>query len=201
MLDALLALDTAVTLAPTRADVLAAHARLLRAAGKRNEARLEFQKVLNLDSASLEAQAGLISLRPEPKHELRFGQDTDLFNFASANNDEWTSLASQWTPHWATSLAGSFYQRGGVDAGKFVASVTRRQPKWGAITVGGAIGHDSAIIPKRRAMSHRCFGPGGQLAGRFTTSGTIQRSRIPTIGPVNRETTLSRRRSRPPGRS
>jgi tetratricopeptide (TPR) repeat protein len=151
-IEALQALNAAVELDPTRADLRAARARALRAAGKRSEARLEFQKALNLDSTSVEAQAGLLSLRPEPKHELRFGQDTDLFNFASANNDEWTSLASQWTPHWATSLAGSFYQRGGVDAGKFVGSVTRRQPKWGAITVGGAIGHDSAIIPKSEAF-------------------------------------------------
>ena len=151
-LEALKALDAAVELDPTRADLHAARARALRAAGKRTEARLEFQKALNLDSASVEAQAGLISLRPEPKHELRFGQDTDLFNFANANNDQWMSLASQWTPHWATSVAGSFYQRGGADAGKFVGSVTRRQSKWGAITVGGAIGRDNAVIPKSEAF-------------------------------------------------
>ena len=150
--EALLALDTAVMLAPTRADLLAAHARLLRAAGRQGEARSEFQKALNLDSTSVEAQVGLTSLRPEPKHELRFGQDTDRFNFASANNDEWMSLASQWTPHWATSVAGSFYQRGGVDAGKFVGSITGRQSHWGAITVGGAIGHDNAVIPKSEAF-------------------------------------------------
>jgi len=151
-LEALKALDAAMELDPTRADFHAARARALRAAGKRNEARLEFQKALNLDSASVEAQAGLISLRPEPKHELRFGQDTDLFNFANANNDDWMSLASQWTSHWTTSVAGSFYQRGGVDAGKFVGSVTRRQSKWGAITVGGAVGHDNAVIPKSEAF-------------------------------------------------
>ncbi len=151
-LEALQALDAAVELGPTRADLHAARARALRAAGKRKESRLEFQNALNLDSTSVEAQAGLISLRPEPKHELRFGQDTDLFNFASANNDEWTSLASQWTPHWATSVAGSFYQRGGVDAGKFLGSITRRQSKWGAITVGGAIGDDNAVIPKSEAF-------------------------------------------------
>ena len=150
--DALQALDTAVALDPARADLRAARARALRAAGRRNEARLEFQKALNLDPASVEARAGLISLRPGPKHELRFGQDTDLFNFASANNDQWTSLVSQWSPHWATSVAGSFFQRAGVDAGKFAGSVTRRQAKWGAITVGGAIGHDNAIIPKSEAF-------------------------------------------------
>jgi len=150
--EALRALDTAVKLDPTRADLHAARARVLRAVGERNEARLEFQRALNLDPTSVEARGGLISLRPEPKHELRFGQDNDLFNFAGANHDEWTSLTSRWTPHWATSIAGSFYQRGGAGAGKFVGSVTRRQPKWGALTVGGAIGHDNAVIPKSEAF-------------------------------------------------
>jgi hypothetical protein len=150
--EALRALDTAVKLDPTRADLHAARARVLRAAGERNEARLEFQRARNLDPNSVEARAGLNSLRPIPKQELRFGQDNDLFNFAGANHDEWASLASQWTPHWATSVAGSFYQRGGTGAGKFVGSVTRRQPKWGAMTVGGAIGHDNAVIPKSEAF-------------------------------------------------
>jgi tetratricopeptide (TPR) repeat protein len=150
--EALRALNTAVELDPTRADLHAARARVLRATGERNEARLEFQKALNLDPTSVEARGGLISLRPEPKHELRFGQDNDLFNFAGANHDEWTSLVSQWTPRWVTSVAGSFYQRGGAGAGKFVGSVTRRQPKWGALTVGGAIGHDNGVIPKSEAF-------------------------------------------------
>jgi len=151
-MEALRALDTALKLDPFRSDLHSARARVLRAAGERNEARLEFQNALNLDPTSQEARAGLISLRPEPKHELRLGQDNDLFNFASANHDEWTSLTSQWTPHWATSVAGSFYQRGGVDAGKFLGSVTRRQSRWGAVTVGGAIGDDNAVIPKSEAF-------------------------------------------------
>jgi tetratricopeptide (TPR) repeat protein len=151
-IEALSALDTAVELDPNRADLHAARARALRAAGKPSEARLEFQKALNLDPASAEAQAGLFSVRPETKQELRFGQDNDLFNFTGPNHDEWTSLASQWTPHWATNVAGDFYQRGGVGAGKFVGSVTRLQPKWGALTVGGAIGHDNGVIPKSEAF-------------------------------------------------
>jgi len=150
--EALRALDTAVRLDPTRADLHAARARALRAAGERKPAQLEFQNALNLDPTSAEARAGLISLRPEPKHELRIGQDTDLFNFTGANHDQWTSLASQWTQHWSTTFGGSFYQRGGSDAGKFVGSVTRRQPKWGALTLGGAIGHDNAVIPKSEAF-------------------------------------------------
>jgi tetratricopeptide (TPR) repeat protein len=150
--DSLRALDRAVELDPKRADVRAARARALRAAGERNEARMEFQRALNLDPTSMEARAGLLSVRGEPRHEMRFGQDNDLFNFADANHDEWASLVSRWTGYWTTSVAGDFYQRGGVAAGKFVGSVTRRQPKWGALTVGGAIGHDNAVIPKSEAF-------------------------------------------------
>src|SRR5690242_10380777 len=82
------AVDRAVELDPKRADLHAARARVLRAIGERKEARSEFQEALNLDPASAEARAGLISVRGEPKHELRFGQDNDLFNFADANHDE-----------------------------------------------------------------------------------------------------------------
>ncbi len=150
--EALAAMDTAVRLDEARADLHAARARVLRTAGIRNEARTEFQNALNLDPSSEEARVGLISLRAEPKHELRFGQENDLFNFAGANHNEWTSLTSQWTSRWSTGLAGSLYQRGGMDAGKFVGSVTRRQPKWGALTVGGATGHDNGVIPKSEAF-------------------------------------------------
>jgi tetratricopeptide (TPR) repeat protein len=146
--DALRALDRGVELDPKRADLRAARARALRALGERNEARMEFQKALNLDPSSMEARAGLISMRGEPRHEMRFGQDNDLFNFTSANHDGWVSLASHWTPRWSTSFAGSFYERAGIRAGKFSGAVTGRVPRWGALTAGGAAGHDNAVIPK-----------------------------------------------------
>lgn len=150
--EALHAIGTAVELDPKRADLRAARARVLRAAGRENEARLEFQNALTLDPTSTEARTGLNSLRGEPKHELRFGQDNDLFSFAGANHGEWVSLTSRWTPRWSTSLAGSSYQRGGVNAGKFVGSVTGRLPRFGALTLGGANGHDNAVIPKSEAF-------------------------------------------------
>jgi hypothetical protein len=150
--DALRALDRAVELDPKRADLRAERARALRAMGERSEARMEFQKALNLDPTSMEARAGLISVRGEPKHELRFGQDNDLFNFTNANHDGWVSLVSQWTSHWATSFAGSFYERAGSRAGKFSGAVTGRLPRWGALTVGGTAGHDHGVIPKSEAF-------------------------------------------------
>lgn len=152
MEQALRALSRAVELDPQRADLHAARARALRAEGERIEARMEFQKALTLDPTSAEAQAGLLSLRGEPRHELRFSEDNDLFNFTSANHAGWVGLASQWTQQWGTNLAGSFYERAGIRAGKFSGAITGRSHRWGALSAGGAAGHDNAVIPKSEAF-------------------------------------------------
>ncbi len=116
--EALRAFDTAVKLDPRRADLRAARARALRDAGRRKEARDEFHEALTLDPKNSDARAGLISLRALPTQELRFGNDTDLFNFAGANRDEWLAWNSRWSQHWNSSIAASSYQRGGVNAGE-----------------------------------------------------------------------------------
>jgi len=150
--EALRAFDTAVKLDPRRADLRAARARALRDAGRRTEARDEFHQALTLDPNNSDARAGLISLRALPTQELRFGNETDLYNFAGANRDEGVAWNSRWSQHWNTSMAASFYQRGGVDADKVLGSITARAARWGALTVGGAVGHDNAVIPKSEAF-------------------------------------------------
>ena len=146
------AVSTAEELAPKRSDIHAARARILRAERQRKEAQAEFQSALHLDPGSAEAREGLVSVRSGAQHELRMGQDNDLLSYSAGFRDEWISLASQWTSHWTTYVAGNFYQRSGVEAGKFVTSITRRQSKWGALAVGGAIGHDNSVIPKSEAF-------------------------------------------------
>jgi tetratricopeptide (TPR) repeat protein len=152
MQEALKAADRAVELDPKRADLRASRAQIFRATGDISDARLEFQKALVLDPGSQDARSGLSSLRGEGKQELRFGLDDDLFSFAPANHDQWVSLVSKWTRRWTTSAAVVLYQRGGVNAGNFVGSVTRNQPKWGALTIGGATGHDNGVIPETEAF-------------------------------------------------
>lgn len=142
------AVSAAEELDPKRSDIHAARAWILRAEGQRKEAQSEFQSALHLDPESAEARDGLVSVRRGAQHELRFGQDNDLLSYSSGFHDEWMSLLSQWTSHWTTNVAGDFYQRSGAEARKFVGSITRRQSTWGALTVGGAIGHDNAVIPK-----------------------------------------------------
>jgi hypothetical protein len=109
---------------------------------------VEFHKVLQLDPASAESREALITLRSGPKHEIRFGQGNDVFNFTGANHDESIGVASQWNSQWTTRVAADFYQRGGFHAGKFAGSVTRRQAAWGAATIGGAWGHANGVIPR-----------------------------------------------------
>ena len=150
--EALRAMDTAIELDPKRADLHAARGRVLRSAGEGSEARREFQKALVLDPASSEALVGMKSFAEEARHELRFGEENDLFNFTGPNHSEWVSLASRWNPRWSTSFAGNTYQRGRVEAGKFVGAITARLPAWGALTVGGASGHDNGVIPKSEAF-------------------------------------------------
>ncbi len=150
--EALKAADRAVELDPNRGDLRSARAQILRASGSLSDARLEFRRALVLDPGDVDARAGIFSLRDEGKQELRFGFDEDMFSFAPSNYDQWVSLVSKWTPQWTTSVAGSFYQRDSIDAGEFVGSVTRTQPHWGALTVGGATGHDNGVIPQTEAF-------------------------------------------------
>src|SRR6266446_6242507 len=150
--EALRAFAIAVQLDPKSADLRAARARALRDAGRRMEARDEFHQALSLDPENSDARAGLISLRALPTQELRFGNETDLFNFASANRDEWVSWNSRWSQHQNTSIAASSYQRSGVNAGKVLGGITARAARWGALTVGGAVAHDNAVIPKSEAF-------------------------------------------------
>jgi tetratricopeptide (TPR) repeat protein len=150
--DALQALDRAVALDPKRADIRVARAGVLRTLGAQREAKLEFSHAVDLDPTNAEGRKGLFSFRSEPSHELRVGVNTDLFNFADANQDQGISLISHWTPRWSTSVAADGYHWGGTNAEKLVASVTGKSSGWGAVTVGGATGHDNGVIPKDEAF-------------------------------------------------
>jgi hypothetical protein len=102
-------IDRAIELAPS--DLRIQRASVLRALERQQEARLEFMRVLEMDSSSVEARAGLLSLQPPLKHELRLGPDTDLSNYTGAYEGQWASLASHWTLHWTTSVGGYFFQQ------------------------------------------------------------------------------------------
>ena len=146
------AISVAEELDPTRSDIHVARARILRAAGQPAAAQSEFQSALRWDPASREARNGLMAVRPPAQHELRFGQDNDLLSYSPDFHHESVSVVSQWTSHWSTSIAGNFYQRSATEAGNFSGSITRQQPKWGALTVGATVADDHTVIPKSEAF-------------------------------------------------
>lgn len=159
--EALPLLNHACSLEPSNPDVLVHRARVLRSLGRPSEARQDFRAALRLDHQNKDAATGLASLSSELRHELRIGNDTDFFNYTDTAQAQTVSLRSQWTSRWATSFSGSSYQRYGEDAGKFMASVTRRLPGANALTVGGAIAHDQTVIPRCEAFFD--FGHGWKL--------------------------------------
>jgi hypothetical protein len=147
--EALKAADHAVELDPKRSDLQATRAAMIHAITNSEEARLES---LAIDPANTGVVLSSASTPLPRKEELRFGFDQDIFSFAPANRDQWVSLVSKWTPRWTTSGAMSLYQRGEINAGNFLGSVTRNQPHWGALTIGGATGHDNGVIPETAAF-------------------------------------------------
>lgn len=149
---ALGAIDHAEALDPGRADLHDERGRVLRSLNQKLPAREEFLQALAIDPGNAEAKAGLISLDPPATQELRVGTDDDLLNYTSAYQSEWIDLTSSWSEHWSTNIAGDFFQRPGAGAGKFVGSLTRKTKRLGAISAGGAIGHDNAIIPRSEAF-------------------------------------------------
>jgi tetratricopeptide (TPR) repeat protein len=146
------AIDAAESLDPRRADIRVERGRILQAAAQPRAARLEFQKALELDPTSDAARAGLLAARGAPRQDVRFGQDNDFLSYADSIHGEYVTLTSQWSPGWSTTESGNFFQYYGVQAAKLAASVTRRQPGFAAVTLGGAIGHDNAVIPRSEAF-------------------------------------------------
>lgn len=150
--EALTILDRAQLPEAQRAEAAMRRGRWLRALDRREESRAAFQEALRLDPSSGEAQAGLRSLEPEPRHELRLGGDFDHFAFAQDAQSITLRLHSRWGERWGTGVAGNFQHRFGSEAGRFLADVTYRPTKTGALTIGGGAGRDEGVIPKREAF-------------------------------------------------
>jgi tetratricopeptide (TPR) repeat protein len=142
--DALRAIKIAVEIDPKRADLNALYARILEAAGQRVEARAEFPKT------PLPIKTGRTGQTHQS--ELRVGVENDSLSYALANQGQGISITTRWAPLWSTNLGGGFYQRSGIFADKFVGSVTLHAPAFAAITAGGAIADDHAVIPKSEAF-------------------------------------------------
>jgi hypothetical protein len=124
----------------------------LRASGQRAAARREFQRAISLQPDSAEARVGLMTLRDEPRNEIRAGAESDFISYTVPNEGQSAGVVTKWMPLFSTNVAASFYQRSGIFAVKFAGSLTVRAPSFAAITAGGAVAHDNSVIPKSEAF-------------------------------------------------
>ncbi len=150
--EALSVLTLAKSLDPQRTDVLLQRARVLRALGRNAEGRADFAAAAALEPGNAEARAGVASLRPEPRHQVRIGNDTDFFNYTDPAAAQAVILSSRWTQQWSTSFAASSWERFGERAGKFTGSATHRFGRNTGLTVGGAFANEQPVIPRSEAF-------------------------------------------------
>jgi len=150
--EALSVLNDAQALQPNRTDILIRQGRVLRALHRNREAREKFRAALALEPGNSEGRQGLESVRNEPRHELRIGTDNDLYNYTDTAFAQGISLSSKWNPRWSTSFSQTTYQRFAQDAAEFSGSATWRYTAHNALTVGGAVAHDSGVIPRAQAF-------------------------------------------------
>ena len=150
--EALQTLDLARKISPTDPEILSRRARVLALLGRTPEARSEYQQTLLFDTHNTDARTGLDSLSENTKHELRVGEDVDIFNYSNAGQTQGVSLSSRWNPRWSTVFGASTYQRFGQDAVKFLDSTAFHFTTRDWFTVGSAVASSQSVVPTNEAF-------------------------------------------------
>ena len=150
--EALQSLDQARKLSPSDPEILSRRARVLALLGRTPEARSEYQQTLLFDSQNSAAKTGLDGLRENVKHELRVGEDADIFNYADSGQTQGVSLSSRWNQRWSTVFGISTYQRFGQDAVKFLASTAFHFTTRDWLTIGTALANSQNVVPTNEAF-------------------------------------------------
>jgi tetratricopeptide (TPR) repeat protein len=150
--EALQTLDQARKISPSNPEILSRRARVLALLGHTREARSEYQKTLLFDTHNSDARAGLDSLREDAKHELRVGEDVDVFSYTNAGQTQGVSLSSRWNHRWSTAFGVNTYQRFDQDAVKFLGSTTFHFTASDWFTAGTAIADNQRVVPTNEAF-------------------------------------------------
>ena len=150
--DALQALDRARKISPSDPEILSRRARVLALLGRTREARSENQQILLFDAQNADARTALADLRENTKHELRIGEDVDVFNYADAGQTQGVSLSSRWNQRWSTVFGVNTYQMFGQDAVKFLASTAFHATAQDWITIGSAVANGQSVVPTNEAF-------------------------------------------------
>jgi tetratricopeptide (TPR) repeat protein len=163
--EALEALDRAKTISPSDPEIVSRRARVLSLLGRTREAQSEYRQTLQFDPQNRDARASLAGLRQDTKHELRIGQDSDLFNYTDAAQTQNVSVNSRWNPRWSTLFGVSTYQRFGQDAVKFLASAAYHVTPQDWIGAGSAVANSQDVVPTNEAFFE--YGHGFHLENRW----------------------------------
>jgi tetratricopeptide (TPR) repeat protein len=150
--EALQTLDQARNISRSDPEILSRRARVLALLGRTPEARSEYQQTLLFDTHNVDARTGLDSLSENTKHELRVGEDVDLFSYADAGQTQGVSLSSRWNRRWSTVFGVSTYQRFGQEAAKFLASTAFHFTVRDWFTVGSAVASNQSVVPTNEAF-------------------------------------------------
>jgi tetratricopeptide (TPR) repeat protein len=145
-------LDQARKISPSDPEILSRRARVLALLGRTTEARSEYQQTLLFDPQNSDARTGLDSLRENTKHELRVGEDVDVFNYTNAGQTQGVSLNSRWNQRWSTVFGVRTYQRFGQDAVKFLASTAFHFTARDWFTAGSAAANGQSVVPTNEAF-------------------------------------------------
>jgi len=147
--EALEVLNHAQSIAPSDPEVLGRQARVLTLVGRTSEAQAEYRQLLKFDPDNKEAKASLVE---HARYELRLGNDTDFFNFASNAETQNVSFLAHWTERYSTTFGLSTYQRFGQAAVKFLGSGAFHVTAHTWAGVGGAVANDQGIVPTNEAF-------------------------------------------------
>lgn len=149
--EALSLLEHASAIAPSEPDILLRRGKLLREMGRKEPAPAVYNMLL-LGSHPQTAKKGLASVQGARRHELRIGEETDTFNYICPAQAQGLALSSHWSDRWATVFGMNIFQRFGQEAAGFNVSTAYRLTKTDWVNGGGAIAHDSGVIPNREAF-------------------------------------------------
>jgi tetratricopeptide (TPR) repeat protein len=150
--ESLQVLDQARKISPSDPEILLRRARVLTLLSRGPEARSEYQETLKFDPQNHDARTAMAELRQNSVHELRLGDDVDLFNYTGAAQAQSISLSSRWDQHWSTVFGSSIYQRFGESAVKFLASTGFHFTSSHWVNVGGALANQQQVVPTHEAF-------------------------------------------------
>jgi tetratricopeptide (TPR) repeat protein len=150
--DSLQVLDQARKISPSDPEVLLRRARVLSLLRRGPEARAEYQETLTFDPENHDAKSALADLGPNTAHELRVGDDVDLFNYTGPAGTQSISLSSRWNQPWSTVFGISIYQRFGENAAKFMGSTAFHFTHNDWLNIGGAVANEQQVVPTHEAF-------------------------------------------------